>query len=118
MFYYSVRILKLSALWADMLVLTLILYLFSWLPARLRGFWYFRLFRVWCKAFVRGLDVDLRLHQKNLHEIPRQYILIANHPSAFDDIGILALFEVCSLAKMEVTNWWILGRMSSGEGHV
>jgi len=116
--YYSVRILKLSALWADMLLLTLILYVLSWLPIRIRGYWYFRLFRVWCKAFVRGLDVDLKLHQKNLHEIPKQYILIANHPSAFEDIGIPALFEVYSLAKMEVKNWWIVGRISSAAGNL
>lgn len=118
MFYYSARILKLIALWADMLLLTLILYLFAWLPSRIRCNWYFRLYRVWCKAFVRALDVNLKLHQKNSYEIPRHYILIANHPSAFEDIGIPALFEVYSLAKMEVKKWWIVGRISTAAGNL
>jgi len=117
-FYYSARILKLSALWADMLLLTLILYLLAWLPSRIRRYWYFRLYRVWCKAFVRALDVNLKLHQKNSYEIPKQYILIANHPSAFEDIGIPALFEVYSLGKMEVKKWWIVGRISTAAGNL
>ncbi|MCW8855469.1 MAG: 1-acyl-sn-glycerol-3-phosphate acyltransferase [Gammaproteobacteria bacterium] len=74
------------------------------------------MFRVWCRAFVRALDVDLKLHQKNLNPVPEQYILIANHPSAFEDVGIPALFEVYSLAKIEVKKWWIVGRMSEAAG--
>ena len=118
MFYYAARVLKLAALWADMIVLTLLLYVLSWLPVRFLGNWYFRLFRIWCKSFVRALDVDLKLHQKNLHEIPRHYILIANHPSAFEDIGIPSLFEVYSLAKIEVKHWWVVGRISTAAGNL
>ena len=82
------------------------------------GYWYFRVYRVWCRAFVRALDVDLKLHQKNLHQIPKHYILIANHPSALEDIGIPALFEVYSLAKIEVKDWWIAGRISTAAGNL
>jgi len=117
-FYYIARIIKLSAMWVDFIVLTLFLYIISWFPSSLHGYWYFRLFRVWCKSFVRALDVDLKLHQKNLHKIPSNYILIANHPSAFEDIGIPALFEVHSLAKNEVKKWWIVGRISSAAGNL
>lgn len=105
-------------MWLDLVILTLILYLFSWLPKQLLKHWYFRLYRLWCKAFVRALDVDLKLHQKNTHAIPSNYILIANHPSAFEDIGIPALFEVYSLAKVEVKDWWIVGRISSAAGNL
>ena len=118
MFYYSLRIIKLSMMWIDFIVLTCFLYLFSWLPAAFLKGWYFRLFRVWSRAFVRALDVDLKLHQKNLNPIPANYILIANHPSAFEDIGIPALFEVYSLAKIEVKDWWIVGRISSAAGNI
>jgi 1-acyl-sn-glycerol-3-phosphate acyltransferase len=76
------------------------------------------MFRVWCRAFVRALDVDLKLHQKNRIPLPTQYILIANHPSAFEDIGIPALFDAYSLAKVEVKKWWIVGRMSKAAGTV
>jgi len=105
-------------MWIDFLALTIILYGLSWLPKIFLGHWYFRLFRVWCKAFVRALDVDLKLHQKNLNEVPSHYILIANHPSAFEDIGIPALFEVHSLAKIEVRNWWVVGKISSAAGNL
>lgn len=105
-------------MWLDFLLLTILLYVLSWLPSGVLGYWYFRLFRVWCKAFVRALDVNLKLHQKNLNDIPHNYILVANHPSAFEDIGIPALFEVYSLAKIEVKAWWVVGRISSAAGNL
>ena len=118
MFYYSFRVLKMAALWADLVFLTSLLYILSWLPEKILGQWYYRMFRVWCRAFVRALDVDLKLHQKHLNAIPSQYILIANHPSAFEDIGIPALFEVYSLAKIEVKKWWVAGRISTAAGNL
>lgn len=42
--------------------------------------------------------------------------MVANHPSAFEDIGLPALFDVISLAKAEVADWWILGRISTASG--
>ena len=118
MFYYTIKIIKLAAMWVDFIALTIVMYLLAWLPSPLLGLWYFRLFRVWCKAFVRALDVDLKLHQKNLHAIPENYILIANHPSAFEDIGIPALFNVYSLAKIEVKDWWVVGKISAAAGNL
>jgi len=116
MFYYGMRILRMAGLLLDFLLLTALLYGWSWLPRKVQGRVYYRMFRVWCHAFVRALDVDLKLHQKNLLPIPKQYILIANHPSAFEDIGIPALFEVYSLAKIEVQSWWIVGRIAIAAG--
>ena len=116
MFYYTARIIKMLALWLDLILLTLLLYVFSWLPRSWLGRPYFRMFRVWCRAFVRALGVELKLHQKNLNPIPKHYILIANHPSAFEDLGIPSLFEVYSLAKIEVRDWWIAGRISAAAG--
>jgi len=101
--------------WVELVLFTLVLYLLSWLPAALRPF-YYRLFRVWCRSFVRALGVNLRLHQKNVHPLPAHYILIANHPAAFEDIGIPALFPVYSLAKIEVKDWWFVGRISMASG--
>ena len=116
MFYSIARILKMTGLWLDFLLLTMLLYSASWLPKKWLGEVYFRVFRVWCRAFVRALDVELKLHQMNLRPVPRQYILIANHPSAFEDVGIPALFRVHSLAKIEVKKWWIVGRISEAAG--
>jgi len=100
---------------ADFIALTAFVYLLSWLPWPGRHP-VARLFGTWCRAFVRALGVDLRLHQKNLRRLPQRYILIANHPSAFEDIGIPALFDVVSLAKIQVGDWFVVGRISKAAG--
>lgn len=110
-----IRLLWIFFGWIELVLLTVPLYLSSLLPGR-RGRWYVRLFQVWCRAFVDALGIDLRLHQKHLKPLPKRYILIANHPSAFEDIGIPALFDVDSLAKVEVRSWWIVGRICAAAG--
>jgi len=100
---------------ADFIAFTAFLWLLAWLP------WpgkhpVARLFHVWSRSFVRALGVDLRLHQKNRKRLPKRFILIANHPAAFEDIGIPALFDVVSLAKMQVADWFIVGRISKAAG--
>ena len=102
--------------WIELTVFTLLLYLLSFLPRALLDGFYFRLFQSWSRTFVQALGVDLRVHQKNRHPLPAQYILIANHPSAFEDIGIPAVFPVHSLAKVEVADWWLVGRISTASG--
>lgn len=102
--------------WIELSLFTLLMYLLSWLPRALLKSFYFPLFRYWSRAFVRALGVDLRVHQKNTRPLPEQYILIANHPSAFEDIGIPAIFPVHSLAKVEVKDWWLVGRISTASG--
>src|SRR2546429_115594 len=101
--------------WADFIAMTLLVWLLSWLPWPGRHP-VARLFPTWCRSFVRALDIDLRLHQKNRKHLPARYILIANHPTAFEDIGIPALFDVISLAKIQVQDWFIVGRISRAAG--
>ncbi|MEZ5485444.1 MAG: lysophospholipid acyltransferase family protein [Lysobacteraceae bacterium] len=110
----------LRALWRllailDLILISLPLYLLTWLPWRGRHP-VARLFHVWCRAMVRALGVDLRLHQHHRAPLPARYILIANHPSAFEDVGIPALFDVVSLAKWEVQRWWFVGRIARAAG--
>ncbi len=112
----GVRWLWMAMGWLELGVLTLPLYLLSYLPAARGSAWYRRGFRLWCNAFVDALGVELRLHQKNRRPLPERFLLIANHPSAFEDIGIPALFDVDSLAKAEVRHWWIVGRISAAAG--
>lgn len=97
--------------WIELVVFTITLYLLSFFPRMIIRTFYFFLFRLWCGVFVNALGVDLRLHQKNIQPIPKHFILVANHPSAFEDIGIPALFNVYSLAKAEVANWLWVGRI-------
>lgn len=100
----------------DWLLFTVLMYLLSWLPQRWVAPLYARLFAPWCRAFVRALGVDLQLHQHYSGRLPEQYILIANHPSVLEDIGIPALFPVRSLAKAEVRDWWVIGRIGAAAG--
>lgn len=116
MFYYIFRVFKIAFFWLDFILLTSILLALAYIPFKSRDKFYPKLFRIWCKAFVRALDVDLKLHQKNLNPLPGQYILIANHPSAFEDIGVPALFNVHSLAKQEVRHWPVFGPISAAAG--
>jgi len=115
-FYYSGRILWLLICWVELAVFTVALYLLSFLPHTLIKSAYFRLFSIWCRFFVRALGVDLRLHQKNIKPIPKQFILIANHPSAFEDVGIPALFKVYPVGKIEIRDWWWVGRINQAAG--
>lgn len=101
--------------WVDFVVFTTFMFVLALLPWRGKHPAAY-LFNAWCRCFVRALDVDLRLHQKNRKRLPERYILIANHPAAFEDIGIPALFEVVSLAKLQVKDWFIVGRIARAAG--
>ena len=105
-------------LWIALIVLGLVLYLLSYLPAVFSGRYYHYLTRLWCKIFIRSLAVDLRLIEKNTQPIPQQYILIANHPSALEDFAVPALFDIYPLAKAGVRDWFVLGRISDYAGTV
>ncbi len=100
----------------DFVLFTLLLLVLALLPLRLISPLFRPLFHAWCRAFVRALGVELKLHQHYRGHLPRHYVLVANHPSAFEDVGIPALFPVRSLAKIEVADWWLVGRIAVAAG--
>ncbi len=103
--------------WFELLLLTLLLYPLSFLPHPPGGYrWYRGLFRLRCRAWIDALGVELRLHQKNRHPVPNHYILVANHPSVLEDVGIPALLPVVSLAKAGVRRWPVMGRIAAAAG--
>lgn len=116
MLHFIGRSLWLFLCWVELSIFTLFLYALAWLPRSLIKPFYSRLFYSWSRSFSRALGVDLRLHEKNLKPVPEQYILVANHPSAFEDIGVPALFDVHPLAKMGVKSWFLVGRISEAAG--
>lgn len=116
MLSFVVRSLWLLWCWLELALFTLLLYALSWLPKFLIKTFYHYLFRIWCDFFVRALGVRLRLHQKNVNPLPKQFILIANHPSALEDVGIPTLFDVYPLAKQGVRNWFLVGRINEAAG--
>ncbi|GHD55410.1 lysophospholipid acyltransferase family protein [Jeongeupia chitinilytica] len=102
--------------WLDLVAHTALLLVLALLPQRWLRRWYPWLFRRWCRSFVRALGVDLRLHQHQTRPLPEHFILIANHPSALELVGIPATFDVVSLAKEEVRDWWFVGRIAAAAG--
>jgi len=113
-----VRALWLLLGWTELLLFTLLMYALSFLPAAWQSAWYRHLFHVWSRTWVHALGVDLRLHHKNTHPLPERFILVANHPSSFEDAGIPSLFDVDSLAKQGVRDWWLVGRISAAAGTI
>lgn len=116
MFYPLYSAVKRALFIADFVLLTAIFYVLAFLPKTLLDSFYHKIFKYWCRSFVRAIGVDLKLHQKNRNPLPKHYLLIANHPSAFEDIGVPALFDVFSLAKIEVKDWFIVGKISEAAG--
>lgn len=104
--------------WLEFAVLTVFMYALTWMPIGDSNSAYHHLFLIWCRFFVRAMGVDLKLHQKNIVPLPKQYILISNHPSAFEDVGVPSLFNVYPLAKNGVKHWIILGRIAVAAGTV
>ncbi len=116
MLLWIARTVRLIVGWLDLALFTLCLLGLALLPEFLTRRLFPRLFRAWCRTFVRALRVELRLFQQHERPLPSQYILVSNHPSAFEDIGIPALFPVRSLAKEEVRDWWFVGRIAQAAG--
>ncbi len=116
MFYYLFSMLKRALLIADFIILTLFYYLLAFLPKKLLKTFYPKIFKYWCRSFVAAVGIDLKLHQKNRKTLPDHYLMIANHPSAFEDIGVPALFDALSLAKIEVKDWFVVGKISAAAG--
>ncbi len=110
------RLLRFLVGWVDLIVLWLIFYPLSFLPSKLTQKFYPRLFQYWCRKFVDAMGVDLKVHQKNKRRLPKQYIVISNHPSCFEDVGMSACFNARFLAKHEVEKWWFVGRMAKAGG--
>ncbi len=98
--------------WVELSILTIILFSISWLPKRFIHSFYHKASRMWCRFFMRALGIKLYLHEKNTKPMPKQFILIANHPSALEDFAIPALFDVHPLAKQGVRDWFLIGRIS------
>lgn len=118
MFKSPTNLITLPVIWLLLIITSFLLYVLTFLPRIFSGRYYHYLARYWCKIFVRGLDVDLKLVHKNQSALPQQYILIANHPSALEDFAIPALFDIYPLAKAGVRDWIVLGRISDYAGTI
>lgn len=112
MFQSLAAILILLVGWLDLALFTLLLYILSYLPKKLLSYFFGGLFQRWCRCFMRALGIKLHVHEKYAGTLPEQFIVIANHPSALEDIGMPSIFKARFVAKDEVQFWWIVGRIS------
>lgn len=113
---YLIRLVWRALSLIDFILMTFIAWSLALLPRTITASFYEKIFRVWCQAFTQALGTKTHIHQHYVGALPEQYILIANHPSAFEDIGIPAVFPVTSLAKAEVKKWLLLGKISLAAG--
>lgn len=112
------RVIWILICWLELSILTVVIFVVSWLPRKLVQSFFHKLSRIWCGLFLKALRVKLSLHEKNIKAIPKQFILIANHPSALEDFAIPALYDVYPLAKQGVRDWFLLGRISYVAGAI
>jgi len=104
---------------APLLLLYLVLiYLATFLPATITRKYFRPVARHWCKMFTRALLVNLQVVYETDQPLPEKYILVANHPSIFEDFGIPSYFDIHPLAKAGVRDWWFLGRVSEYGGTI
>jgi len=103
---------------ALLIMLSLLLYALTYMPRAFSGRYYHYLSRLWCRIMIRLLDVDLRMVMMSSRPVPDHYIMVANHPSALEDFAVPALFDIYPLAKVEVKDWFVLGRISDYAGTI
>ncbi len=100
----------------DLILYTAWIYVLTFLPHAFRNRIYPKRFQRWCQIFCKALNVKLHVHEHYQGQLPEKYIVIANHPSLFEDIGMPAIFNAKFLSKAEVRNWWIGGRIAEAAG--
>ena len=121
MLQYIPEIIKLIFIWTEFLILTPIMYIFSYSHFQKNKYFkksYRFFFRYWSKLFCKAGRLDIRVHQKHLKLLPKQYIVIANHPSMAEDAGMVAVFNARFIAKEEVASWPVFGRITKAAGTV
>lgn len=118
MIHATGRIVRLVVAVIDLSLTTVALWIFSWLPKKLHDPIYPDLYRYWSGSFVRVMGVDLHVHHKNREPLPEHYLLVANHPSSFEDAGVPYSFPVRAIAKKELTKVPVFGRIGLAAGTV
>lgn len=77
-----------------------------------------KLHKFWAYTFFRFLGIKEHIHQKNELPVPKQFILISNHPSGVELLWIPSLFSVIPLSKEEIGDWFIIGRITKALGTI
>lgn len=102
----------------DCFILTILFYLVGFIPfPKCLGIkqW---LFHHWTQAFLSVLGIKLQIHQLYHHHLPKQYIVIGNHPSLLEDLILPVVLPARFLSKASVQKWWLVGRVATSIGTI
>ena len=116
MFFTLFRFLYFCLRMLDFALIALFSLICALLPISINKLFMHRMFRMTCRGFLRFLNIRCHIYQKYKGVMPKNFILISNHPSGVDILAINSLFSVYPLAKIEVQNWWFLGRIARAAG--
>lgn len=118
MFYLLFKILRFIFCLLDVIIITSITFVCAFLPKSINKYFIRRLFRLVCSSFIHLIGRSPHIHEKFQSKLPKQYILISNHPSGYDILLLNAIFPVFPLAKDDVRKWFLLGKIAESAGTI
>lgn len=102
----------------DFLLVTIVFFLLSFLPTPLTKKFFPAMYQIWSLRFFRIFSIKEHIHEKFSKPLPKQFILISNHPSGIELMWLPSRFRVVPLAKYEIQDWFIIGRIIKGIGTI
>lgn len=118
MFYMLFQIIRFFFCLIDFLLVTGVTLFCALLPRKINQRYMHKMFRLFCWSFIHLIGRRPHIHEKFIPPLPKQYIVIANHPSGYDLLIMNALFKVCPLAQSGVRNWFVIGKIAEAAGTV
>lgn len=115
---YLISLLKFIILGLEMAVVSLFTFLVGLLPLGLIKGFFPHLYKFWSYTFFRLLGIKEHIHQKHDRPLPKQFVLISNHPSGVELLWIPSMFSVLPLSKEEIGEWFIIGRITKALGTI
>ena len=116
--FYLINFLKYLFFGLDFILITVFIFLLSLLPKSITKNFFPSLFKTWSLFFFRVFGMKAHIHEKFQKSLPKQFILISNHPSGMELMWLPSHFKVLPLSKYEIKDWFIIGRIVDAAGAV
>lgn len=109
---YIFNILKYLVLVLDFVLTTFVFLILSFFPSIISRRFFPSLYKIWSLRFFRIFGIREHIHEKYSKPLPKQFILISNHPSGIELLWLPSRFRVIPLAKDEIKHWLFIGRIT------